>query len=130
MAEMQTSHSHHNFKSHRNRFLMILTYILQTMFYAAPLGLLGCRPAGAIGMPPRWGCTPSGAEVCPFLDYAQNSGRGETLYLFLFHSSISFAILHVNFYVFLAPALGEPSVEGNEELTPHASHAALAQKNM
>ena len=74
----------------------------------APLGLLGCRPAGAIGIPPRWGyydvaplglsCKPSTAEGCPFLDYAQNSGRGETLYRFPFHSSISFAILHVDFY--------------------------------
>ncbi len=42
MAEMQTSHSHHNFNSHRNRFLTLI-YILHTM--------LLCRPAGAIVMP-------------------------------------------------------------------------------
>ena len=91
--------------------------LLRSYYDVAPLGLLGCRPAGAIGMsllrsyydvaPAELSCTPSVAEVCtpstaegcPFLDYAQNSRRGETLYRFPFRSSISFAILHVDFYI-------------------------------
>ena len=29
--------------------------LLRSYYDVAPLGLLGCRPAGAIVIPPRWG---------------------------------------------------------------------------
>ena len=128
MAEMQTSHSHYNFKSHRNRFLT-LTYILQMMFYAAPLGLLGCRPAGAIMMSPRWGYPVNRAQrrVARFLTMLKIHG-GVRLFI-VFHSRLPF---HLQSYmlisIFPAPALGEPLVQRNEELTTHASHATIAKK--
>ena len=120
MAEMQTSHSHHNFKSHRNRFL-IQTYILQTMFL--------CRSSGAITMSPRWGYPVNRAQrrVARFLTMLKIHG-GVRLFI-VFHSVLPF---HLQSYmlisIFPAPALGEPLVQRNEELTTHASHATIAKK--
>ena len=120
MAEMQTSHSHYNFKSHRNRFL-IQTYILQTMFL--------CRSSGAIMMSPRWGYPVNRAQrrVARFLTMLKIQG-GVRLFI-VFHSILPF---HLQSYmlisIFPAPALGEPLVQRNEELTTHASHATIAKK--
>ena len=122
MAEMQTSHSHYNFKSHRNRFL-IQTYILQTMFL--------CRSSGAIMMSPRWGYYVHRAQqrVARFLTMLKIQG-GVRLFI-VFHSILPF---HLQSYmlisIFPAPALGEPLVQRNEELTTHASHATIAKINI
>ena len=95
----------------------------------APLGLLGCRPAGAIMMSPRWGYPVNRAQrrVARFLTMLKIQG-GVRLFI-VFHSILPF---HLQSYmlisIFPAPALGEPLVQRNEELTTHASHATIAKK--
>ena len=82
-------------------------------------------------MSPRWGYPVNRAQrrVARFLTMLKIHG-GVRLFI-VFHSVLPF---HLQSYmlisIFPAPALGEPLVQRNEELTTHASHATIAKINI